>query len=369
MSGETPEQRKRRIYDIVVDEGGPVRREDQDPLDEVIQDRDRQLAQDIKRTRAEAILAEEQRRKRLAERGVQVDDGTGVVELGQALRQQQPVSTAGGIVTGLIQGGMSPEKAQEFIRNLAPEDIAKLNMFAAAPRTGGMDPMMAMMLLGKFGSQPEVKVSDLLAIGPKFVESAKSLSEMSRPSGGNELVGLLTKMVEESAKDRAAGIEARIDMLKSKLEGSDPIASTASAIKALKDTGLIAERSGESKPEIELKIEEMRSERELEMTKLRIDMNKWMTEKNAETERWNSILTTAPAALALFAKPLEEAVRGAARQSSGQTTVQQPATQERMVQGAKLVCGQCQTELTVLEPFPEIVTCPKCGHSANFPKA
>lgn len=373
MSGEqTPEQRKRRIYDIVVDEGGPVRKEEQDPLEQVIEEGDRRLAQDIRRARAEAILADEQRKKHQAQRGVQVDDGTGTVELTGPVRQQQPVSAAGSIITGLIQGGMSPEKAKEYIASLAPEDIAKLNMFASGPRSGGMDPMMAMMLLGKFGSQPEVKVSDLLAIGPKFVESAKSMAEMNRPSGPNEYVGLLTKMIEEAGKDRKDAIDTKLELLRQQMQGSDPIKTTAEAIKSLKDLGMIPERGGENKPEIDLKIEEMRTERELEMAKMRIDMNKWMTEKSAETERWNSIMTSAPAALAMFSKPLEEAVRGAARKTSQpqQVVIQQPvpAGQPALAdQAVRVECQQCHSLLEVKPPFPETLACPSCGHTGKFP--
>ncbi len=268
-------------------------------------------------------------------------------------------------MAALIQGGLSPEKAQEFIRGLAPEDIAKLNMMSAAQAGGaGGNMVLPLMMLGKFGSQPQVTVSDMLAIGPKFVESAKALSEMNRPTGDSQLIPLFTKMIEEAGKDRVTSMQLQIDKIASEMKGSDPIGSTAGAIKALKDAGLIAERS-ESKPELDLKIEELRTERELEMAKQRFEQNKWMEEKRSETERWASITNTAPAVLALFAKPLEEAVRNAAR---NQATVQQPAGQERIVQGVKLVCGECQTELTVLEPYPETVTCPKCSHSAAFPR-
>jgi hypothetical protein len=50
------------------------------------------------------------------------------------------------IAASLVQGGMSPEKAKEFVQALAPEDILKLNMLdtlgAARPRAGRFDPAL-----------------------------------------------------------------------------------------------------------------------------------------------------------------------------------------------------------------------------------
>jgi len=383
MSGEQP-PRRARAYELMPETHYQTAQPPPgDPLEDEIRAQDEETARRLRASRVDAMIAENDQRSRKA-RGISLEDETGIHQISPGGRRemfyQPPVaSPAASIVSSLMAGGMSPEKAQEFIRGLAPEDIAKMNMFAASrPGGGGTDPAMAMMLLGRLGSNNQITVKDLIEIGPKYVESARAMAEISRPSnsGGNDISGVLIEMVKEMGKDRTAGMQAQIDTLKESMKGSDPVGSVTGIIKSLKESGLVPDRGSDSKPEIDLKIEEMRTDREMKLLQMRMDMNKQVMAQQSESERWQGILTALPSMFAMFAKPIEEGVRAAARKTAGvanavqtpsQPSVPAPVAQQT-VQAVKLVCGDCQNEFVVQEPFPAQIVCTKCGHTAEMPK-
>ncbi len=378
---DSPTPRKFRAYDLMEQTSTAGSQPPPDPIEQLQQVRRQDIADKAMEARGKAIIAEyerDERESRSKSRSIPVDDGTGFETVHRQPAPPAPMSPAANILGALTQGGMSPEKALETVRGLAPEDIAKMNMFTSGPRQGGMDPTMAMMLLGKLGSQPQITVADMLSIGPKFVESARAMAEISKPSeGGNQLVGLLTEMVKQAGADRQNALDAKIDVLKQQLTGSDPVGTTTTLSKNLKESGLIAERAGgdTKSAEIDLKIEEMRTDREFKMMQMRFDMQKYNTEKNAEQERWSSILQTAPAALAMFAPAISDAARAPARKADGappQQVVSAPAqtapgTAESAGEAMTLACTQCNTQFVVRSPYPAEIVCPNCAHRARFP--
>ncbi len=364
--------------------------EQRNPIDQVLEDADAELAREIKREKAETVLLtarQKNDRLRGGAGGPMMVDPDG---LGRNVQYapQAPVSTGGVLLASLIQGGMAPEKAHEFLQNLSPQEIAKLNMIGASGRPGGgNDMMLPLMLLGNLGSNSQVSVKDLVEIGPKYVESAAKLAEMNKPQSESrgEMAGMLTEMIKQLGEERKSNFNLQIQDLSRKIEESrtDPISTTVGVIKTLKEGGFVSDKSTTGNADIEIKIEELRTSREIEMLKMKQEMNRFMIEKNAESDRWDNILKTASPMIAIASKPIEEVARAAARKyAQGQpqtvtaqqiTTPLQPAPQihqpqpQQTVEVATLRCGQCGNEFRITAPFPQTVKCTKCGHTASFP--
>jgi len=372
LSDEKADLRKKsasKMYELAEGRFASEKGEEPDELDNFLKQNDRQLIQEAKRADLETIV--EQKKQRLEKVRNRSDD-----EFPNMRNQPQPVSSGGaGLIAALAQGGMDPTKAKEFLDRLDGPNLAKLQILSNPSRGGGNDYMLPLMMLGGFGSQPQVTVRDMLDIGPKFAESAKAMADLNRPppNDQNQFIGLFREMITEMGEERKTRIEGKIGELQKSMEDArrDPIEQVTNTMKALKEQGLLKD-DRQSSSEMDLKIEQLRSENTLKVTQLNVDLQKWMVEKDSEGARWGNMLNMLGPVTAVLSKPIEKLAENAGRRAGmGPPVVQspiagQPQPQQQGSQTgaepATLQCSQCRSWFLQAMPLPDVIACPNCGH-------
>ena len=132
-----------------------------------------------------------------------------------------------------------------------------------------------------------------------------------------------------------------------------------------KDLGIFGGRreAGTGTSEMDLKIEELRTERDLGLKKLDLEWRKSMLEREASDKRTDAVLTALAPLSALFAGPVSQRMRQFGQQQAAAhnpgvtpTTVKQPAANTVLIQ---CPCGY-QGTMSFPGSIPSILNCPKC---------
>ena len=115
MSEKKEGRPKARSYELIEKREPGQRRTD--PLEEAIDDEDRELAKEVKRTRLEEVIKE--RKVRLKELDKRLKGKSGEEET------EGPMTTKA-LVTTLIQGGSDPKVVSEWLKGLDPQALGSL---------------------------------------------------------------------------------------------------------------------------------------------------------------------------------------------------------------------------------------------------
>jgi len=230
-------------------------------------------------------------------------------KLEEARRKQRPPN--GGVATNFLQHIMqiaqvSPERAKQFLDSLTEEDIAKLSMLAASGQTGTVTGLLPFLrnpstpvkdiveivkLMNPVQNQPTLDFKGLAEIFKAGVEAAKAQQPQAAPMQQFQLVKEMIQPFYEmmSQKDQQLWNE-RFERLQSQIV--DPISYLKNMKESLKELGL-GGTSGNIKPELQLEIEKLRTEREMALEKMRAENQRWAAQFNAEQaaeeRRWQVV--------------------------------------------------------------------------------
>jgi DNA-directed RNA polymerase subunit RPC12/RpoP len=261
-------------------------RDSMDVLDEGVRSEDEELVREAKRKRLEEVILERQARiEELKRKMGKSNEGS---------TSAAPLTTAG-LATTLIQGGVSPEKVNEFLKKLDPQALGALIALSSN------NPALAMMAFAMNQQRTEpLTVKDVIAISKelhregvqpninidvaKLVEAAKT-----QPQGID--VTQMTKAIVDAIK---TGIEvAKVATPKAEKEEGwfEKLISSPEGIKTAKELGLFGGQNIEYLKLLkEMKESDRRFAREMKESDRRFELLLKKMEEEKEQRRVKAAL-------------------------------------------------------------------------------
>jgi len=165
-------------------------KEKTDPLDEAIEEEDRELAREAKRKRLEAIVIERDTKIKKLKREAEKDEE-------QAQPEQGTPMTTSSLITNLITSGVDPKVANEWLKTLDPQAMGALIALQSN------NPALSMLA---FGMTSQKKGEGLT------VKDVVELNKAMASSGGPDIkidVAELVKAASGAAKPSESGVSAK----------------------------------------------------------------------------------------------------------------------------------------------------------------
>lgn len=350
---------KERLYDLVEERRNVKKKSN--PLDEAIDDEDRELAREAKRLRLQEIVAE--RKKRLKEL-----KGS---EEGVAGSQGAPPSLE---AESLVKALLADPKVQKQWLEYSEEQRGVLlaavgTLLASGQHPGSIGSAWPLMMVA-MRQNPSSSVKDVVELikvvsPPQQATTSKDILEAIRVGlevgGKKEVAGgedMFSKAMEFlkpvyetlSQKDKAL-YDAKLQNLQNQIV--DPVEFLDRAVKLAEKYG----SKGELSPELKLKLKEMemaQKDRELELRKWAIQMDR----EDQRQERLMGIIgQTIPTAATFGVEALKERKREGYRPAPRQKMRRPPPPKEGPLTSA---CWKCGESFTINPPYPEEFVCPKC---------
>lgn len=328
-----------------------VKQKKENVLDEIIKSEEEELAMEAKRIRVKTYIAKQTKELKALE------GETGSTE------PTKP-SAGAGLLSYMIGQGMTPEKANAFVKGLDNEAIAKLQMLSSSPT--GQNALLPFLLVAK---RPETSTKDLLDLQTKYFDKALEIAEIRakpepKPTVQGDTISLMRDMLGEIRKEREARLEDKIGVLEKEIRESrfDPKAYIASLREQAETLGYSRGSGGTS--ELDIKLENMRESHDLRMHETNLELQKWMLEKEMERDKWTMLGGLFRPTASIFAQPAQDAMRNLGRKASDQLRPQQ---QRRVKQAPKTSteltgpCHSCGKTIIIKPPYPTEIVCSNCG--------
>ena len=341
-----------RLYDLV--EKRTVVRKVRDPLDEVIEEEERELAREAKRLRLQEII---ERRKREIEK----------------LKEESKEKSKG---ESEVLSGVSPAMAAELAK--LPEEqrkavIETYAMLKAAEKgKAGME-LLLPLLIGFVKANPQAKQPDLveyakvvneqLKTAMQLVESKKEKEKEKKVEAAwnpVELIKTFGDIIAEKIEKPFQELIQRVQPAPSPFERilmDDKLFERAKAL-GMFSGGVQTEQK--TPPEVlveveklrterEMAIEKMRQEREMRLQEMQLQHQRWLAEQQLEQRKWEQIGK-------LFEGPIGKTIQtigaGAARKISGYGGQQVSVTQ--------VTCPTCKKQFPAFADAERVI-CPYCN--------
>lgn len=348
---------KKKAYEMM--EERRVRKENRDPLAEVIEEEDRELAREARRLRLQQIIAK--RKKDIdAIEGEKGKESMPVASPGQG------INPASALITTMIARGVQPDKANEYITALSDEAILKLSLM----QSQNPNSMLPLFLLGR---KDDTSTKEIVSTAKTMIELAKPSEKTGESLGGDLVTKLVTETLPDLQKEiREASTTAyqlQIQRLEKSIEDMKPMDPAEYVIKVRQSAEALgmrvpepggAQEAGIKK--MQLDYERWKFEKEGEQAERQWERDRWQMEmglkKNSEVERMRTIRKIAGDALKKAGPLLDAAtdeLEGGVRERV------RGARRPRRVTLKKGVfhCPGCGTDIPI-EGEPESITCPEC---------
>lgn len=249
------------------------------------------------------------------------------------------------------QIAMQLAKLPEEEKRKVIETIQMLKLAEKVPPQ--MASIMPLMLIGYAKANPGQSMESMAKFAEIMANQIKTGMEMAQKSQTErspvynpvDLIKTFSEVVKENIKEPIQELVQRVQPQPSALEQlllDDKLFERAKAL------GLFGGGTREVNPEIELKIEELRTQREIELEKMRQEHNRWLAQQRLEQQKWEQIGK-------LFEGPIGRTIQtlgaGAARKISGMGG-QASVTQ--------VTCPRCNRQFPVFADAEKAI-CPYCG--------
>jgi len=328
--------KRERLYDLV-EERRVVRRV-KDPLDEVLEEEERELAREAKRLRLQEII---EKRKRELEK-----------------LKGRPERGAGGVLEDV-----SPVMAME-IAKLPDEQRAKvietIRLLKSAEKASPMEWIIP-LVIGSVKANPNQDVSTLADFAKTVGDQIKTGMELARSgqpqsqSSFNpvELIKTFGELIRDNVQKPMEELVQRVQPRPSALEQilmDDKLFERAKALGMF--GGPVQQQPQSVTPELkklDLEIERIKQDTALKLKEMELQQQRWMAEQQIELQKWKQVGE-------LFQGPVGKTLQilggGVARKISGYGGQQPSVTQ--------LTCPKCGKQFPVFADADKAI-CPYCG--------
>ncbi len=338
-----------RLYDLV--EERRVKSSRKDPVEEVLEEEKRQMAEEARMLRLQEIIEERRRRIEKLKKGL--DKG-----------EIQPAQTS--LASILTTLGGDPQKIDELLKNLSPESMQKLILLTSAT-SGNPNVLLPLALMTRTEGSPNqiaqmantyldhaldmIKKTGQPMTADGLANLITAISSALKPQGGGQNQ-LVEKLIEELRETRKALQEEKIKHLEEKIRESriDPV-------QYLKHVAEVAEKLGFKKEgetsEKDLLLEKMREEHELKLMEIDLNLQKWMYERQLEQQKNQTMMNLVSAMLPMATGGIQKTVKALAKGGFGEGEKRR---------GVEASCPECGAKIFVPgPPFPQEIVCKKCG--------
>jgi len=323
---------KKRLYELA--EERRLKSSRRDPLEEVLEEEDRELARQAKRKRLEELILERERKIQKLKREVE-EEPEGEAEKTPELKVDPKIA-------------LEISKLPEEQRQRVLETYVALE---SARRLKGAEAMILPLLIGRVREQPETTVKDMVEYGKgildafkKGAETVKTLGEKEKPAAIDPVKYL------EAVKDLvSAGI---VEPLKRSIEEIRPQPSVFERIllddklyARAKDLGMFGGKAEATlPPETQIKLKEMELEQQRELKKMDQEFQLKLAEYGEMKRRTDLLKHGFERVGATIARTLREEEEKAPVKGTVQV----------------LKCDECGADITI-PPGATHVKCAQCG--------
>ena len=328
-------KRVERLYNLV-EERRPVKKM-KNPLEEVLEEEDYELAREARRLRLQELI---ERRKR---------------EIEKLRKEYEDTSSKD---TSSILGDVTPELARQLAE--LPEEkraqvIQTYAMLKGAEKSGAMA-LMLPLLIGYARTNPNATQNQMVEFAKVMADQIKTGIELARQNQPQqpqasynpiELIKVFGEMIRENVQKPLEEVVKRVQPRPSALEQilmDDKLFERAKALGLFGGGG-----GGQQSPEIQLQIEKLRQERDLKLKEMEMQHQRWMMEQQIEAKKWDQIGQ-------LLNGPLGPTIQMLGKAAAAK--LQGPQGQQLSIQ--RVMCPRCGAQFPVLSDQNKAV-CPKCG--------
>ena len=333
------------------------------PLDELLEEEEKELVREAKKLKLQEILQE--RRRRLQETSGQQMGGFGF-----GMGGQQNLGTM--LFSSLVAQGLKPEEVKQYLSALTPETISALGALNAN------NPMIPFLIYSMTRQNPQgLTVKDVVEIAEKMRPPAHSdgvnvaqlitaIAEVVKPKESTNVVELFTKFVQPLVEQRISFLEKELESYKNRPGFIQELAQKKDELEALRI--LLGAGAGESR-----RLEEMKLNLDFQRwkTEQELAMRRWMMEQGMAKERIRTVVKELVKPVLDRTKPLMDELTTAGKRrlqptpTPGAPMQVQPTPTPTIPVVPKdhvaLMCDHCHNLITVKQPLPEQITCPNCG--------
>jgi hypothetical protein len=366
-----PPKGKKTHTEMLIDpalSGGYRRVRRKSALDDEFDAEDEMQARELRDLRMEEILTK--RKARIAKLKKEIEEVPTSSELGEEPR-----------VTGISinlarQIALLPEEERQRVI-----ETYVILQAAEAKRADAMLPAMVGFAKANPGSPKNEMVefakamTQQLETGVKIGQAGKETVDPYKP------MELMMDMVKENRREASSDpwkpVELMMDLVKETVkepikELSDRMQPQPSVFEQIltndalfqraKEIGIFGRHdSGAATSDMDLKIEQLRTERDLELKKIDLEWKKSMLERDAQDKRTDAVLTALAPLSAVFAGPVNQRMRqlGQQQAASHEPPVDVPPQSSTIM--LRCSCGYEGTKTFIGSP-PKIIKCPNCNN-------
>lgn len=332
-----------------------------DPLDESLEEADRQLARDAKRKRLEAIVLE---------RETKIKKLKSNLEKGENQEQSGPAApmTTSSLITNLITSGVDPKVANEWLKTLDPQAMGALIALQSN------NPALSMLAFGMTSQKKGegLTVKDVVELNKAMqssggsnikdiAELAKALVSANKPS---ETVSP-KEMVDSTLTAVQTGIALASGGEKPEKSWFDKLMSTPEGIQSAKEVGLFG-----GNPEYLKLQKEIRSADRQFMKDMKESDRRWevrLQEMRNESRRMWAEVQESKRRTDLLSKGLKKigsAIARAVAEEEEEEVEEAKAKPKRKASKVKQYQCECGAAISVPKTAKagETVQCAKCGN-------
>jgi len=353
------EKKEKRIGDLfetrIATSGSPT---SERSIHDVLKEEEQALVRKVDVLSMQRLIAERERDIATLKGGT---TPTGEPVVSAASQDKIKADMIAGIMTALAAQGKKPEEVAEYLKALSPDVLTAT--FTATQ----VNPMMAVLVSNMLreGKKPEsMTVQDVIqlikVVQPQTPQQQTDLAALVTAIGnvvkGSQpgtapltefYASTLKPIVEKALEVRTQSADAQI---------AGPFTGIMSKVlDKIVEKGLMTTETPQSldMQRTMLDFEKWKAEQQFEIQKLGI-------EKDAEANKWQSIISNVIQPTLRKAGPMiDDAFAAGQQRLRTATGLQQPQTGPSGQ--PTFLCDSCGTRISLMPPFPDTITCPRCG--------
>lgn len=257
----------------------------------------------------------------------------------------------GNILATLIKSGVSPDDANNFLKDMSPEVLSTLMSLTASSGNPYLPLFMFIAAQSRGGSQ-QLTIKDMVDINKTILDTAKEMKPQGSSVEGSNLFSTLFKalvdiLIEDREKAMAKAEEPRMGFWDQVIE-SDKLQRLQQLL-----------NPGATPPEVQLKLEEMRQQHDLKLEEMRQQREREKKQFDLEFLKLKSELKGKKRMDQLMANVLRK-FGNIPMPMPVETSAEQPPVQQAQPAPTELdvTCPSCNS--TVRAKVGEPTECPNC---------